>query len=243
MTTAPDRNRDRAQPILGHLEELRWRIVKAAAGVLVGSVGAFFLARGIKSLLEDPYLAACDGCRLQAFGPAEPFSVLMRIALFGGIVLASPVVLYQVWAFISPALTGRERRWAIPVVVSSVTLLVLGVGFGYWTLPRALEFLLGIFPDLRTDLRIGEYFSFVLRFLLAFGVSFLYPVFLFGAAAAGLVSSAQLASWRRWAVLVIVVVAAVITPTGDALTLTLLSVPLYAFYEATYWLVRLVLRK
>lgn len=243
MTAAADPRRERTQPILGHLEELRWRLVKSAVGVLAGSIAAFFVARSIKTLLEAPYLASCAECRLQAFGPGEPFSVLMRIALFGGLVLASPVVLYQVWAFVNPALTSRERRWAIPVIGSSVVLLVLGVGFGYWTLPRALDFLLGIFPDLRTDLRIGEYFSFVLRYLLAFGISFLYPVFLFGAAAAGLVTSAQLGSWRRWAVLVIVVIAAVITPTGDALTLALLSVPLYGFYEATYWLVRLVLRK
>lgn len=241
MTAEP--TTDKAQPILGHLRELRWRIVRASAGVLVGSVVAFFFARAIKALLEAPYVAACADCRLQTFGPAEPFSVFMKIALFGGIVLGSPVVLYQVWAFISPALTGKERRWAVPVIAACVVLFVLGVWFGYWTLPRALDFLLGIFPDVRTDLRIGEYFSFVIRFLLAFGVSFLYPVFLFGAAAAGLVSSAQLAGGRRWAVLVIVIVAAVITPTGDALTLTLLAVPLYVFYEATYWLVRLVLKK
>lgn len=234
---------DRTQPVLGHLRELRWRIVKAAAGVLGGSIVAFFYARAIKDLLEAPYTAACADCRLQAFGPAEPFSVFMRIALFGGIILGSPVVLYQVWAFISPALTGRERRWAVPVIGVSVVLFVIGVGFAYWTMPRALDFLLQIFPDVRTDLRLGEYFSFVIRFLLAFGVSFLYPVFLFGAAAAGLVTSAQLGHGRRWAVVVIVTAAAVITPTGDALTLALLAVPLYAFYELTYWLVRLVLKK
>ncbi|HSJ27363.1 MAG TPA: twin-arginine translocase subunit TatC, partial [Acidimicrobiia bacterium] len=102
---------------------------------------------------------------------------------------------------------------------------------------------LNIFDDVRSDLRMLEYFSFAMRFMLAFGVSFLYPVFLFAAAAAGLVTSEQLAKGRRWAVLIIVIVAALITPTGDALTLTLLSVPLYIFYELTYWLVRLLLRK
>jgi sec-independent protein translocase protein TatC len=117
------------------------------------------------------------------------------------------------------------------------------VVFGYWVLPRGLEFLLNIFPDVRTDLRMLEYFSFSMRFMLAFGASFLYPVFLFSAAAAGLVSSEQLARGRRWAVLIIVIAAALITPTGDALTLALLSVPLYVFYEVTYWLVRLLLRK
>jgi len=236
-------SRDEPKPILTHLEELRWRIVRAAIGVLIGSVIAFFFADLIKEILEAPYLAACPGCVFQSFAPAEQFSVLMKIALFGGIVLGSPVVLWQLWAYINPALNTRERRWAIPIIVACATLFVFGVIFGYWTLPRAFDFLLGIFPDVRTDLRIGDYFGFVIRFLLAFGISFLYPVFLFAAAAAGLITSAQLARGRRWAVLVIVIVAAVITPTGDALTLALLSVPLYVFYEVTYWLVRLILRK
>lgn len=235
--------RDRPQSILAHLEELRWRLVKAAAGVFVGALISFAFAGTIKEILQIPYEETCRGCSLQSFAPAEQFGVLMRIAGFGGLVLGSPVVLWQLWAFINPALTPKERRWAVPIITSCVALFVFGVLFGYWTMPRALDFLLGIFPDVKTDLRIGDYFGFTIRYLLAFGVSFLYPVFLFAAAAAGLISSRQLARGRRWAVLVIVVVAAAITPTGDALTLTLLSVPLYFFYELTYWLVRLVLRK
>jgi sec-independent protein translocase protein TatC len=94
-----------------------------------------------------------------------------------------------------------------------------------------------------TNLQLGEYYSFTLRFLLAFGVAFLYPVFLYAAAAAHLVTSAQLAAGRRWAILVIVVVAAAITPSGDAFTLMVLSVPLYVMYEATYWLIRLTLKR
>jgi|FLYL01.1.fsa_nt_gi sec-independent protein translocase protein TatC len=236
-------SRDQPQSILAHLEELRWRLVKAAAGVFAGALISLFFANWIKEVLEVPYRQICASCTLQSFAPAEQFGVLMRIAAFGGLVIGSPVVLWQLWAFINPALTPRERRWAVPIIASCVVLFVFGVLFGYWTMPRALQFLLGIFPDVRTDLRIGDYFGFTIRYLLAFGASFLYPVFLFAAAAAGLVSSAQLARGRRWAVLIIVVVAAAITPTGDALTLTLLSVPLYLFYEVTYWLVRLVLRK
>jgi sec-independent protein translocase protein TatC len=243
MTAGSPAPKDRPQSILSHLEELRWRIVKVALAVVGASVVALLVANPVKDLLERPYERVCDDCRFQVLAATEQFSVLMRIALFGGILLASPVVLYQVWAFINPALTRRERRWAVPIIAACVVLFVGGVGFGYWTLPRGLGFLLGIFSDVRTDLRMGDYFSFVIRFLLAFGVSFLYPVFLFAVAAAGAVSSAQLGRGRRWAVLVIVVAAAAITPTGDALTLALLSVPLYVLYELTYWLVRLVLRK
>lgn len=241
MTTA---SRDNPQPILGHLEELRWRIVRAAIGVFIAAGIALIFNEWIADVLTAPYDSVCGTeCDLQVLGATEQFSTLMRIGVFGGVILGSPVIIWQVWAFVSPALTDRERRWAIPIVAACAMLFGLGVLFGYWALPRGLDFLLGIFPDVRTDLRLLEYFSFVMRFLLAFGLSFLYPVFLFAAAAAGIVSSEQLARGRRWAVLIIVIVAAAITPTGDALTLTLLSVPLYVFYEATYWLVRLLLRK
>lgn len=237
--------RDNPQPILSHLEELRWRIVRAAIGIFVAAGVALIFNEWIADVLEAPLLETCGdrGCTLQALGATEQFSVLMRIGLFGGLILGSPVLIWQVWAFISPALTSRERRWSIPIITSCVVLFAGGVLFGYWVMPRGLDFLLNIFPDTRTDLRMLEYFSFSMRFLLAFGLSFLYPVFLFAAAAANIVTSEQLARGRRWAVLIIVVVAAAITPTGDALTLTLLTIPLYLFYEITYWLVRLLLRK
>jgi sec-independent protein translocase protein TatC len=167
----------------------------------------------------------------------------MRIGLFGGIIVGSPVVLYQIWAFVNPALTNKERKWAIPIVAALVVLFVGGVGFGYWSLPRGLEFLLEIFPGVDTNLQIGQYYSFTLRFLLAFGLAFLYPVFLYAAAAAGVISAEQLARGRRWAIVIIVIGAAMITPSGDAFTLLILSGPLYLMYEATYWLVRLTLKK
>lgn len=238
-------SRDEPQPLLSHLDELRWRIVKAAAGVVGASLLSLIFANPLKDLLAAPYEQVCslgDAC-FQLIAPAESFSVLMRVAVFAGIIIGSPVVLYQIWAFVSPALHQRERKWAVPIIGLSVFLFLAGVVFGYWTLPKAFQFFLGIFDDVPSQFRLGEYFSFVIRYLLAFGVSFMYPVFLFGASAAGLIGSRQLARGRRWAVLIIVVVAAAITPTGDVLTLTLLSTPLYLFYELTYWLVRLTLRK
>ncbi|MFO7549371.1 MAG: twin-arginine translocase subunit TatC [Acidimicrobiia bacterium] len=234
---------DRPQPILEHLGELRWRIVRSGIAVVAASLFALLFADRIKAVLERPYVAACARCELQVFGATEQFSTLMKLAFFGGIILASPVILYQTWAFINPALTSRERKWALPIIGACVVLFGVGIVFGYWVMPRGLEFLLNIFPDVRTDLRLVEYFSFAIRFLLAFGLSFLYPVFLFAAAAAGLVTAEQLARGRRYAVLIIVIAAALITPTGDALTLALLSIPLYLFYEITYWLVRLLLRR
>ncbi|MCI0425744.1 MAG: twin-arginine translocase subunit TatC [Actinobacteria bacterium] len=234
---------DRPQSILGHLEELRWRVLKSLVAIIVGGIVAFLFAGDLRSILEAPFHRAAPESTLQTFAVAEQWGVLMRIGLFGGVVLASPVVLYQLWAFVNPALTERERRWAVPIVAALVVLFVGGVVFGYWTLPRGLEFLLGLLPDVENDLRMADYYSFTLRFLFAFGLAFLYPVFLFAAAAVGLVSSAQLGRWRRWALLLVVIGAALITPTGDLFTLLALSVPLYVMYEATYWLVRLVLRR
>lgn len=234
---------DRPQSILAHLEELRWRLFKITIAVLVTAVAALVFATPLREVLEAPFYAVDPEATFQALRPTEEWGVLMRIALFGGVILGSPVLLYQLWAFVHPALTDRERRWAVPIVTALVVLFATGVGFAYWTLPRALGFLLGVFPDVENNLLLGDYYSFVLRYLLAFGLAFLFPIFLFAAAATGVVSSQQLARGRRWAIVIIVTGAAVITPSGDALTLFALSVPLYGMYEATYWLVRLLLRR
>lgn len=234
---------DKPLSILSHLEELRWRIVKMAIAVLIGGIIAFIFSEQLRHLLETPFHQAAPDAQLQTLAATEKWGVLMRIGLFGGVVLGSPVILYQLWAFINPALTSRERNWAFPIVGSLVVLFVGGVLFGYWSLPRGLAFLFGVFQDVDNNLRLGDYYSFALRYLAAFGVAFLFPVFLFAAAAAGLISSAALARGRRWAVLIIVTGAAIITPSGDAFTLMVLSIPLYLMYEATYWLVRLLLKK
>lgn len=234
---------DAPQSILTHLDELRWRVLKIFIAVIVGAVVAFVFNEQLTAILEAPFDNAAPDSELQSLAVGEKWGVLMKVGLFGGLILASPVVLYQIWGFINPALTLRERKWAFPIVGSLAFLFVSGVVVGYLTLPRGLDFLLGIFPGVQTDLQIGQYYSFTLRFLFAFGLAFLYPVFLFATAAAGIVSSEQLARGRRWAVLSVVLGAALITPSGDALTLMFLSVPLYVMYEITYWLVRLILKK
>lgn len=234
---------DDPQSILSHLNELRWRLLKVGIAVLVGAVVAFFFADWLRGILEAPFHAAAPENTFQALRPGEEWGVLMRIALFGGVILASPAVLYQIWAFIHPALTGTERKWAFPIIAALVVLFIGGVLFGYTVLPLGLDFLLGIFPDVENNLLLGDYYSFVLRFLLAFGLVFLYPVFLFAAAASGLVSSEQLGRGRRWAVIVVVVAAALVTPTGDIVNLAILAIPLYLMYEIVYWLVRWVLKK
>ncbi len=234
----------REQPIMTHLAELRGRIFKAAAAVVIGSIVAFIFRQWIFDLLVDPYERITNQSQLAFFKPTEAFSLFMRLSLFGGLVLASPIVIYQIWAFVAPALTKREKRLAIPVVMILVVLFLSGIAFGYWSLQRGLGFLIDFGGDSLEPVIGGNfYLSFAMRFLLVFGIAFEFPVFLYAAAAVGVVGWRQLASGRRWAVLIIVTVGAVVTPSGDPLTLLLLSVPLYVFYEATIWIIRFTLRR
>ncbi len=245
-------NSDVRQPMMGHLKELRNRLGKSAVAVVVGAIIAYlvrdgfqlgeFAVPGLWDLLVAPYEEVFPGDELTNIKVAEQFSVLLRLIGFGGFLIASPYLFSQAWGFVSPALSKREKRWTIPIVASLFSLFSAGVGFAYWLLPRVLE-LLGSFLEVNVQITISDYFGFFLRFLLVFGLTFEFPVFLFAAGAAGIVTSAQLRQARRWAVLIIVIVAAAVTPTGDAYTLFFLAGPLYALYEVTLLLIRFVLRK
>lgn len=228
--------------MLEHLSELRWRLVKMAAALVIGAIVGWFLVDVVTEFLQAPHAEAFPDQNLAGFKPAEGFSVAIRMSFFIGFLLASPVVFYQAWAFVSPGLTRREKRWTIPVVTALVALFAGGVAFAYFTLPRALEFLRDVLP-IDYVLGVSFYLEFVTRFLLVFGLAFQYPVFLYGAAAVGAVTHERLAQGRRWAVLAITIVAAAATPTGDPFTMLLLAVPLYLMYEITLVLIKLTLRR
>lgn len=231
-------------PLMAHLDELRSRIFKAALAVVVGAIVAFVFRDWIFNLLIAPYEKVADDRSLVFFRPTEAFSLFMRLSLFGGFVLASPVVIYQIWAFINPALSPRERRWVVPIVAALAVLFAGGIWFGYWSLARGLGFLIDFGGEnLQPAIGGDFYLTFAIRFLLVFGIAFEFPVFLFLAAAVGVVGWRTLARGRRWAVLIIVTVGAVVTPSGDPLTLLLLSVPLYLLYEIDIWLIRFLLRR
>lgn len=237
-------SRDRSQPLIEHLDELRSRLITCAVALVVGVVVAFVARNWIFDLMVDPYTRVVTDRDLVFFRPTEAFSLFMRLSLFGGFILASPVIIWQVWAFVSPALSPREKRFMIPLVASLVILFLGGVVFGYWALQRGLGFLVDFGGD-RLEPTIGGdyYLSFAMRFLLVFGLAFEFPVFLYATAAVGVVGWRKLAAGRQWALVAILVVGAVATPSGDPLTLLLLSIPLYLLYEATIWLVRFTLRR
>ncbi|MET0831917.1 MAG: twin-arginine translocase subunit TatC [Acidimicrobiia bacterium] len=235
---------DGPMTFMDHLVELRRRLIVSVVAITIGTVVAAIFYEQLLDILADPYLEAVDGDRLAFFQPAEAFTLVLRVALFGGVVIASPVVIGQTWGFISPALTPRERRFAVPLSIVLAVLFTIGVVVGYLTLPLTLRLLLGIGSDILDPVIGAEYYlRFAMRFLLAFGLAFLFPVFLFAAGAAGVVTSRTLRSWRRWAVTVILVGAALLTPGGDPLTLVLLAGPLYILYEATILAIRFGLKK
>lgn len=231
-------------PMMDHLVEFRSRLVKALIAVAIGTFVAFLFNEQILALLAHPYELAVPGGKLAFFRPTEAFSAVMRLSLFGGVILASPVILYQIWRFAAPALSPKEKRWAYPITAVFVVLFILGVVVGYVALERGLVFLLefgggALEPVIGVDL----YLKFATRFILVFGIAFEFPVFLFVSAAAGFVTSKQLRDNRRWTIVIIVVAAAVITPSGDPLTLMLLAVPLYVLFELSILAIRIFLKR
>ncbi len=230
--------------MMGHLQEFRDRLVKSLIAVAVGTVIAFMFNERILELLAEPFRIAVPDGSLAFFRPTEAFSTVMRLSVFGGVILSSPVILYQTWRFAAPALSPKEKRWAYPITLVFVFLFLAGVFVGYIALERGLAFLLDFGGDVLVPV-IGAdfYLKFATRFILAFGLAFEFPVFLFAAAAVGAVSSEKLRKNRRWALLIILIAAAIITPSGDPVTLMLLSVPLYILFELSILAIRWFLRR
>lgn len=231
--------------IFEHLAELRTRLIRVILAVLAGAVVCWILYDPILDFLLRPYCQiGRDGCGLLAIDPLEPLKTRFTIAIYGGIALAMPVILWQIWRFIMPGLYPNERRLAIPFVVSALILFVLGAALAYYTLPRALEFLQDIGgTDIENFYAPSKYLSLITYMMLAFGVGFEFPIVLIFLQLAGVVTPQKLASLRRYAIVGIVTLVAVITPSGDPYSLALLSVPMYIFYEGSIVFGRLLQRR
>lgn len=227
--------------LLEHLEELRRRIIIVVACVLAGAAGGFIFAAPVLRILTAPLP---DDVTLGYLSPAGPFAAQLKIAGFLGIGIAMPVILYHVWRFVTPGLTRGERRLVWPMLVGALVLFAFGIAVGYVVIPYALNFLLG-FGDslgLEEQLTIDEYIGFVTTMLLVFGIIFEFPVVLYALARVGVLNYRFLASRRRYAVLVIVVIAIVATPGGDPISPLLLSGTMYLLFELTLQLIRLTRR-
>lgn len=226
---------DGEMTLVGHLAELRTRLIRSIMAVIVGATIVFFLTNPIFDFLSEPYcnIRPTDDCVFLATGPLEQFSVQLSLAGYGGIILALPVILYQIGRFVLPGLYPHERKILAPFVITSVLLLAAGMTVAYLFLPRALEVLSEFGGGERFEqfFSATEYLGFFTKMLLAFGLAFELPLILVFLQLVGVLQTQTLRKNRRIAVVFVLILAAVITPTGDPFTLLVLAIPMYLFYE------------
>jgi sec-independent protein translocase protein TatC len=223
--------------LLEHLEELRGRIIVIAISIALTGIVGFFLSEPIIAILRAALPEGQD--TLIQISVGESLAVRLRVALYVGIAISVPVILYQVWRFVTPGLTRSERRLIWPMLIGAVLLFALGIGIGYFVIPYALEFLLGLaLPGVETQLRLSEYVSFVSTVMLAFGLAFQFPVLLLLLARVGILNYRFLSARRRWAILGIVMFAIIATPGGDPVSPMVLSLVMYTLFEGTLQLIR-----
>lgn len=227
----------REMPFLDHLEELRARLFRVFGALAVGIAVGFVVVQrydlvGVLARPAAPYLG---GGKLVYINPADPFNIVLMMSLAVGVVLALPVIAYQGWAFVAPALHRHERRLVVPVLAAAMALFLGGVALAYFfVLPATLKFFAGLAgPSLQPMITAAQYFSFAVTLALTFGAAFELPILITALSALGLVTPAFLREYRRHAVVLCFVASSLLTP-GDALTATVaLVVPLYLLYEVS----------
>lgn len=220
-------------PFTSHLDELRKRIIICIVAVAVGFFGSYFFAEQIFDILIKPLQAELPPDSMFIFtGLPEAFFVYLKLSLFGGILLASPVLLWEVWCFVAPGLYDQEKKYVYPFVIFSTLLFATGVSFGYFVVfPIAFKFFMGYSSEIIKPLpSIKEYLNFSCKLLFAFGVVFELPLFTLFLAKIGLVNEKMLRSKRKFAILGIFAVAAILTPP-DVVSQILMAIPLLVLYE------------
>ncbi|MFZ0818354.1 MAG: twin-arginine translocase subunit TatC [Candidatus Sulfotelmatobacter sp.] len=230
---------------LDHLEELRRRLVYSVAAVGVGFCACWWKVEKIYDIMQRPIMDAlrANGMseRLVYLNPTEPFNLYLKIAALAGLFLTSPFVLYQVWMFISPGLYRNEKRYVVPFMVSTIALFSIGGYFGYRVVyPQALNFLIHFGRQFQPMITIGEYTSLFLSIILGMGLIFEMPILIFFLALMGMVTARFMWKNFRYAILVIFIVAAIVTPTPDILNMCIFAAPmvaLYAFSIGIAWMV------
>lgn len=235
--------------VVEHLEELRHRLLVSVLAFFVASVVAYVFYTPLLEFLTHPLdeggrIGGVKVENLNVGGIPTAFLVKLKVSIFAGFVFALPVILFQVWRFITPGLESREKRFAIPFVLGSLGLFLLGAFFAFLVLPQAIGFLLGFAREpLQPLIFVDQYLSFVTFMILAFGITFEFPLVLIFLAAAGIVSSARLRGWRRHAIFGSFVMAAVATPSQDPYSMVLMAVPLYVLFEASLLVIRFIMKK
>jgi sec-independent protein translocase protein TatC len=223
--------------LVDHLSELRSRLIRSVLAIVAGSVIGFVLAPNIRRLLVSPLPA--NHQQLIVLGPGDGFAITLRIAIAVGIILAMPVLLYQLWAFVAPGLTPSEKRALRPWIPLALFFFVLGVSVAWIILPFAIQFLLAFTDEtLVATLAAPPYFDFVTTMFLVFGLLMEFPIVLYALARVGIVSSARLRSSRRMIILGIAIFSAIATPGGDLVSPTVLGFTMYILFELTIVAIR-----
>ena len=221
--------------LVDHLTELRNRLVKSLIAVVLGTLVGFRFWQDIRNILLQPL----PNPTVQVLAPGDAFAIALRISVITGIIIAMPVLLWQLWGFVSPGLTESEKRTVRPWIPLALLFFALGVGLAYVVLPSAVGFLLSFTDEyLVANLAAGPYFDFVTTIFLAFGLVLEFPIVLYGLSRVGIVTSDRLASSRRIAILGIAIFAAAITPGTDLVSPLALGATMYLLYEGTIFFIR-----
>lgn len=222
-------------PLREHLLELRKRLFLSACGLVVGAIAGWFVYQPLLDALQAPLLEAAEEqsktIALNYTGMATALDMKVKVSLFLGVIVSCPWWLYQLWAFVTPGLTRREKGYAYAFLGASVPLFLGGLTLAWWVLPHAVSILAGFVPDGAVNYTDAQgYLSFVMRLVLAFGLAFVAPVVLVGLNMVGMLRHETLAKGWRWAVLIAFLFAAIMTPTPDALTMILVALPICLLY-------------
>lgn len=226
---------------LHHLEELRRRIIVSAIALVVAFAVAWIFAWNILTWMKAP----AGGITLNYLSPMEPFLVRFKLAMFGGVTLGLPVILFEILSFVSPALKTKERRYTVTVLVMIILFFAIGVIFGYRVImPPGIRWLFNVAgTQMKPVLSANQFVTFMGWFIVGLGISFETPIFIWMLVALGVVSPEQLTKQWRWAVIIILIVAAVITPDWSPVTMTLVAIPMGVLYVLSILLAQFTTRK
>lgn len=234
MSEALSNSKSSEMTIIQHLAELRRRLAVAVVAVILGAVISYFFYNQILDFFLNPYCSINGGsrCTLYVTGPLEGFALRLKVSIYGGMVLALPVILWELWRFITPGLRKNEKKYAIPFVIFSLLLFAFGAFVAYLTFPHALRFLSSAAgPHLQQIYSPSSYLNLIFLLMVAFGIAFEFPVLLVSLEFAGVVTPKRLSSFRRWAIVIIFAADAVFIPSSDPFSLFAMAIPMVLFYE------------
>lgn len=242
----PSPDVEKASPIMEHLNEFRLRIIYCVIFFVIGSIAGFFITdRFLFHWILSPILKIPEA-HLQVLGPADKITAYFKTSFIAGAVLAMPFIAHQVWLFLKPGLKAGERRYLLALFPVSLLLFLAGASFVFFIMiPTALRFLIGfdLGVEVATDITLDSYFSFVLLLTLAGGLVFQIPLVTYFLAKLGIVTPQAMASNRKYALIGTVLLAAILTPTGDPVNLFLLSLPIYILYELSIFIAGVTYKK